>query len=191
MGERGNTLRRREHAARVFSSHSAFVIPVVHRRDAAADPGLSGRFDLARQVQALRAARTILADGGSVLMIDEWVADAFTAPAEALPLRLERRVGCLPGAMGDPETAATGAACGSARCGGNAAQAGFPVGRGGAYRTPAWRFYRLQHPGAQALHSAPANGLTAYYSSIFAKSAWRRVHSIARSMAATIFFPRR
>ena len=118
MGERGNTLRRREHAARVFSSHSAFVIPVVHRRDAAADPGLSGRFDLARQVQALRAARTILADGGSVLMIDEWVADAFTAPAEALPLRLERRVGCLPGAMGDPETAATGAACGSARCGG-------------------------------------------------------------------------
>ena len=137
MGERGNTLRRREHAARVFSSHSAFVIPVVHRRDAAADPGLSGRFDGRPGDRGHR---------------------------RGLRVSTLRRY---------------------------AAQAGFPVGRGAAYRTPAWRFYRLQHPGAQALHSAPANGLTAYYSSIFAKSAWRRVDSIARSMAATIFFPRR
>ena len=131
------------------SSHSAFVIPVVHRRDAAADPGLSGRFDLARQVQALRAARTILADGGSVLMIDEWVADAFTAPAEALPLRLERR-GLSARRDGRPGDRGHRRGLRVSTLRRYAAQAGFPVGRGAAYRTPAWRFYRLQHPGAQA-----------------------------------------
>src|SRR4029079_13147430 len=51
----------------------------------AADPGLSGRFDvvtllegvrdMARPGQALRAVRAMLADGASVLMIDERVAD--------------------------------------------------------------------------------------------------------------------
>ena len=60
----------------------------------AADPALSGRFDLvtileglhdiARPVQALRAVRAMLADDGSVVMIDERVADAFTAPADDL-----------------------------------------------------------------------------------------------------------
>ena len=95
----------------------------------ATDPGLSGRFDLvtilegfhdmARPVEALRAVRAILADGGSVLIIDERVADAFAAPADDL----ERYhyacsvVGCLPGAMGHPQTAATGASCGSAHYG--------------------------------------------------------------------------
>jgi hypothetical protein len=123
----------------------------------AADPGLSGRFDLvtileglhdmARPVQALRAVRAMLADGGSVLMIDERVADAFTVPADDL----ERYhyawsvVGCLPGAMGDPETAATGAVMRVGTLRRYAAQAGFRSVEVLPIETPAWRFYRL-HP---------------------------------------------
>jgi hypothetical protein len=53
----------------------------------------------------------MLADGGSVVIADELVEDVFTVPT---PVG-ERRssgwsvVSCLPSAMDDPETAATGA----------------------------------------------------------------------------------
>ena len=123
----------------------------------AADRGLSGRFDLvtilegfhdmARPVQALRAVRAMLADGASVLMIDERVADAFAAPADDL----ERYhyawsvVGCLPGAMGDPQTAATGAVMRLSTLRRYAADAGFRSVEVLPIETPAWRFYRL-HP---------------------------------------------
>lgn len=123
----------------------------------AADPGLSGRFDLvtileglhdmARPVQALRAVRAMLADGGSVLVIDERVADAFTAPADHLECYhyAWSVVGCLPGAMGDPETAATGAVMRVGTLRRYAAQAGFRSVEVLPIETPAWRFYRL-HP---------------------------------------------
>jgi 2-polyprenyl-3-methyl-5-hydroxy-6-metoxy-1,4-benzoquinol methylase len=67
--------------------------------------------DMSRPVEALRSARAMLAEGGALLVIDERVEDEFTAPAS----EIERYVygwsvlSCLPGAMGDPETAATGA----------------------------------------------------------------------------------
>ena len=141
----------------------------------AADPGLSGRFDLvtileglhdmARPVQALRAVRAMLADGGSVLIIDERVADAFAAPADDL----ERYhyawsvVGCLPGAMGDPETAATGAVMRVDTLRRYAAQAGFRSVEVLPIETPAWRFYRLD-PELQH-YTSPASAFTAYYSS--------------------------
>jgi 2-polyprenyl-3-methyl-5-hydroxy-6-metoxy-1,4-benzoquinol methylase len=64
-----------------------------HCRDAA-DPGLSGRYDLVTifealhdmsyPVEALRAARGLLADGGCVVVADERTADHFQAPAEEL-----------------------------------------------------------------------------------------------------------
>ncbi len=123
----------------------------------AADPGLSGRFDLvtileglhdmARPVQALRAVRAMLADGGSVLIIDERVADAFTAPADHLECYhyAWSVVGCLPGAMGDPQTAATGAVMRVGTLRRYAAQAGFRSVEVLPIETPAWRFYRL-HP---------------------------------------------
>ena len=127
------------------------------RQGDAADPGLSGRFDLvtilegfhdmARPVRALRAVRAMLADGASVLMIDERVADAFAAPADDL----ERYhyawsvVGCLPGAMGDPQTAATGAVMRVSTLRRYAADAGFRSVEVLPIETPAWRFYRL-HP---------------------------------------------
>jgi 2-polyprenyl-3-methyl-5-hydroxy-6-metoxy-1,4-benzoquinol methylase len=123
----------------------------------AAAPGLSGRFDLvtilegfhdmARPVEVLRAVRTMLADGGSVVMIDESVADEFTAPAPDL----ERYhygwsvVSCLPGAMGDPQTAATGAVMRTATLRRFAEEAGFRTVEILPIETPTWRFYRL-HP---------------------------------------------
>jgi SAM-dependent methyltransferase len=123
----------------------------------AADPGLAGRFDLvtilegfhdmARPVQALRAARALLAEGGSVLIIDERVADAFAAPADDL----ERYhyawsvVACLPGAMGDPQTAATGAVMRVGTLRRYATQAGFRSVEVLPVDTPEWRFYHL-HP---------------------------------------------
>jgi 2-polyprenyl-3-methyl-5-hydroxy-6-metoxy-1,4-benzoquinol methylase len=121
----------------------------------AADPDLPGRYDLvtifealhdmARPVEALAAARAMLADGGSVVIADERVEDEFTAPA---PERDRRAYGwsvvsCLPGAMGDPGTAATGAVMRPSTLAGYARAAGFghtetlPVDAGD------WRFYRL------------------------------------------------
>lgn len=87
----------------------------------AADPKVSGKYDvvtifealhdMSRPIEALRAARGMLFEGGSVVVADEVVEDEFVAPA---PDRERYEYGwsmlsCLPGAMGDPQTAATGA----------------------------------------------------------------------------------
>ena len=70
-----------------------------------------GLHDMSRPVDALRAARGMLGPAGSVVIADELVEEEFTVPASDL----ERYcygwsvVSCLPGAMGDPRTAATGA----------------------------------------------------------------------------------
>jgi methyltransferase family protein/winged helix-turn-helix protein len=121
----------------------------------AASPDLPGRYDLvtifealhdmARPVEALAAARAMLAEGGSVVVADEPVADAFTAPAD----ETERFsyawsvVSCLPSAMGDPETAATGAVMRPATLAGYAAAAGFGRTEVLPLRTDVWRFYLL------------------------------------------------
>ena len=121
----------------------------------AADPDLPGRYDLvtifealhdmARPVDALRAAHAMLAEGGSVVIADERVEDEFTAPAPEWDRRAYgwSVVSCLHGAMGDPGTAATGAVMRPATLAGYARAAGFghtetlPVDAGD------WRFYRL------------------------------------------------
>ncbi len=121
----------------------------------AADPGLSGRFDLvtilegfhdiARPVETLRAVRAMLADDGAVVMIDEKVADTFEAPAPVM----ERYhygwsvVNCLPGAMGDPGTAATGAVMRIGTLRRYADEAGFRDVEVLPIETEAWAFYRL------------------------------------------------
>src|SRR5262249_49355944 len=87
----------------------------------ASGPGMTGRFDLvtifealhdmSRPVDALRTARGMLGGSGSVVIADELVEDEFTAPASDL----ERNhygwsvVSGLPGATGEPGTAATAA----------------------------------------------------------------------------------
>jgi 2-polyprenyl-3-methyl-5-hydroxy-6-metoxy-1,4-benzoquinol methylase len=121
----------------------------------ATEPGLPGRFnlvtilegfhDLARPVEALRAVREMLAPDGSVLLIDERVADEFTAPAP----ELERYhyawsvLSCLPGAMGDPATAATGAVMRLSILQRYAEEAGFHEVEVLPMETQTWRFYRL------------------------------------------------
>jgi hypothetical protein len=73
----------------------------------ASDSAVAGGYHLVTILEARRRLR----DGGSVLVADERVDDEFTAPAPVL----ERHaygwsvISCLPSAMGDPLTAATGA----------------------------------------------------------------------------------
>ena len=121
----------------------------------AADPGRADTYDLvtifealhdmARPVEALRAARAMLGEGGSVVIADELVAERFTPSASAA----ERAsygwsvVACLPGAMGDPLTAATGAVMRPATLRRYAAEAGFGTVRVLPIETDFWRFYRL------------------------------------------------
>jgi ubiquinone/menaquinone biosynthesis C-methylase UbiE len=131
------------------SSRVAFAVT-----DASA-PGMSGRFDLvtifeglhdmSRPVDALRAARAMLGQSGSVVIADELVADEFTAPAADL----ERYhygwsvVSCLPAAMGDPHTSATGAVMRLATLRRYAQQAGYRRVEVLPLETETWRFYRL------------------------------------------------
>jgi hypothetical protein len=97
-------------------------------------------------VDALRAARGMLTPSGSVVIADELTADEFTAPAP----ELERYhygwsvVACLPGAMGDPQTAATGAVMRPATLRRYAGEAGFSEVQIMPLETETWRFYQLR-----------------------------------------------
>jgi SAM-dependent methyltransferase len=128
---------------------------VTFRAADAAEPGFSGRFDLAtifealhdmsRPVEALRAARGLLDEGGWVLVADEAVGERFTVPAGDR----ERYtygwsvVSCLPDAMGDPESAATGAVMRPDTLRAYALEAGFREARSLPIETEFWAFYRL------------------------------------------------
>jgi 2-polyprenyl-3-methyl-5-hydroxy-6-metoxy-1,4-benzoquinol methylase len=121
----------------------------------ASSPGTPGRYDLvtifeglhdmSRPVDALRAARGMLGQSGSVVIADELVEDEFTAHASDL----ERYhygwsvVSCLPAAMGDPRTAATGAVMRPATLRAYAHEAGFHGVEVLPLETQTWRFYRL------------------------------------------------
>jgi SAM-dependent methyltransferase len=107
---------------------------------------LEGLHDMARPVAALRGVRAMLADGGAVVVADEKVGDAFTAPAD--PMESYHYgwslLSCLPGAMGDPETAATGAVMRLGTLRRYAAEAGFADVEVLPIDNEAWRFYRLR-----------------------------------------------
>jgi SAM-dependent methyltransferase len=101
--------------------------------------------DMSRPVHVLRGARTMLAEGGSVVVAEEAVEDEFTAPA---PDRDRYTYGwsvvsCLPGAMGDPETRATGAVMRPSILRRYAMEAGFRDVEVLPIETDYWRFYRL------------------------------------------------
>ena len=141
--------------ARANAKESEVADRVTFRAADAAHPGFSRRYDLAtifealhdmsRPVEALRAARSLLDEGGSVLVADELVGEEFTIPAG----ERERDaygwsvVSCLPDAMGDPETAATGAVMRPATLRTYASEAGFSRAEVLAIETEFWRFYRL------------------------------------------------
>ncbi len=121
----------------------------------AADLGGAGGYDLvtifealhdmSRPVAALSAARHMLADDGTLLVADGLVAEEFTVPATPLE-RIAYGwsvVSCLPGAMGDPQTAATGAVMRPSMLREYARQAGFREVEVLPIHTDYWRFYRL------------------------------------------------
>jgi hypothetical protein len=104
-----------------------------------------GLHDMSRPADALQAARGMVGQSGSVIIADELVADEFTAPAT----ELERyhygwsAVSCLPLAMGDPYTSATGAVMRPATLRHYAQQAGFASVEVLSIEAETWRFYRL------------------------------------------------
>jgi 2-polyprenyl-3-methyl-5-hydroxy-6-metoxy-1,4-benzoquinol methylase len=106
---------------------------------------LEGLHDMSRPVDVLRAARGLLSPSGSLLIADELVADEFTAPASDLERYLYgwSVLACLPGAMDDPGTAATGAVMRPATLGRYAREAGFSSVEALPLETENWRFYRL------------------------------------------------
>jgi len=105
--------------------------------------------DMSRPVDALGAARRMLSEDGTLLVVDGLVADQFTVPASPRE-RTEYGwsvVSCLPGAMGDPQTAATGAVMRHSVLRQYAEQAGFGEVEVLPIRTEYWCFYRLHRPG--------------------------------------------
>lgn len=90
-----------------------------HVRDAA-DPELVGRYDLvtifealhdmSQPVEALRAARALAGADGAVLVVDERVADSFTAPGDDVERYMYgwSILLCLPTALASQPSAATG-----------------------------------------------------------------------------------
>ena len=104
-----------------------------------------GLHDMSRPVDALNAARQMIADDGTLLVVDGLVAEEFTVPASPRE-RTEYGwsvVSCLPGAMGDPQTAATGAVMRPSVLRHYALQAGFGEVEVLPIYTDYWRFYRL------------------------------------------------
>jgi SAM-dependent methyltransferase len=128
------------------------VHPVLHD---ASEPGLEGRYDLVtifealhdmnHPVEALRASRNLLAEGASVVIADERVAERFTAPGD----EIERFnygwsiLHCLAVGMLDDDSAGTGAAIRSDTVKAYAADAGFGRVEVLPIEHDFWRFYRL------------------------------------------------
>jgi predicted O-methyltransferase YrrM len=121
----------------------------------AADLGGTGGYDLvtifealhdmSRPVDALNAARQMISEDGTLLVVDGLVAEEFTVPSSPRE-RTEYGwsvVSCLPGAMGDPQTAATGAVMRPSVLRQYALQAGFGEVEVLPIHTDYWRFYRL------------------------------------------------
>ena len=142
-------------AARANAAQAAVADRVRFSVADASDQSGDGRYDLvtifealhdmARPVDALRTARAMLSEAGSMLVADELVADEFTAPASVLDRYSYgwSVVSCLPAVMGDPATAATGAVMRPATLRRYATEAGFGATEVLPVETGVWRLYRL------------------------------------------------
>lgn len=120
----------------------------------ASDPRMRGRYDLvtifealhdmARPVEALRAARAMLAERGTVFIADERVDQSFTAPNKQERLFYSWSVlFCLPTGMADQPSAGTGAVMRPDTLRSYAAEAGFRKVEILPIENDFWRFYRL------------------------------------------------
>lgn len=118
--------------------------------------GLSGEYDLitvfealhdmSRPVEALRALRSALADGGSLLIADERAAERFRAPGDELEriFYVWSVLHCLPVGMAEQPSAGTGTAMRPDTLRRYAEEAGFTRVEVLPIENDFWRFYRLR-----------------------------------------------
>jgi 2-polyprenyl-3-methyl-5-hydroxy-6-metoxy-1,4-benzoquinol methylase len=121
----------------------------------AADPELSGRYDLAiaiecihdmsRPVEALRAMRSMVDNDGVVLVVDERVGEDFKAPSDETERLMYgfSVLHCLPVGMAEQPSAATGTVMRPATLRHYATEAGFSGVEILPIDNELWRFYRL------------------------------------------------
>ncbi len=107
-------------SARRIAEENGLTDRVTFTTRDAADPSLTGRYDLvtifealhdmARPVEALRTIRGLVADGGTVLVMDEHVGETFTAPADDVERLMYAAsvLFCLPTGMSTQPSAGTG-----------------------------------------------------------------------------------
>ncbi len=129
---------------------------VTFRLQDASGPQLGGQYDLvcvfealhdmSRPVEALAAARAMLVPGGCVLVVDERVAERFTAPGDAVERMMYgwSITCCLPTAMVDQPSAATGTVMRADLLRRYASDAGFSAVDVLAVDHEVFRFYRLR-----------------------------------------------
>lgn len=122
----------------------------------AADPASQGAYDLvtvfeaihdmSAPVEVLRAMRGLLAEGGSVVVADERVAERFTAPGDEVERLMYgwSVLHCLPVGMADQPSAATGTAMRPATLREYALAAGFSDVEVLPIENDFWRFYQLR-----------------------------------------------
>jgi SAM-dependent methyltransferase len=101
--------------------------------------------DMADPVGALRAARALLADDGSVLVADERVADAFTAPGDLVERFMYgwSILHCLPATLAERPLEASGTVLRAPTVARWAAAVGFTGFEVLPIDNPFWRFYRM------------------------------------------------
>jgi SAM-dependent methyltransferase len=102
--------------------------------------------DMGDPVGALRTARDRLAEGGSVLVADERVADAFSAPGDATERLMYgwSILHCLPATLAEDPVEATGTVLRAPTLARWADAAGFTGFEVLDIDNPFWRFYRLR-----------------------------------------------
>ena len=143
--------------ARVNVTHAGLSGQVrVYEQDAGAE-GLTGTYDvvtmfetlhdMARPVEALRNARRLLAEGGSLIVADERVADRFAAPGDDVERLMYgcSITHCLAVGIADHEhSVATGTVMRTDTLRRYATEAGFASVEVLPIENDFWRFYRLR-----------------------------------------------
>jgi len=142
-------------AARANAEAEGLADRVRFRVRDAVDPDLSGRYDLAiaiecihdmgRPVQALRAMRGLVGEGGVVLVVDERVHESFAAPGDEIERLMYgfSVLHCLPVGMAEQPSAGTGTVMRPATLRRYALEAGFDDAEILPIEHDLWRFYRL------------------------------------------------
>jgi SAM-dependent methyltransferase len=128
---------------------------IIHLRDAG-DPELAGSYqlvtvfealhDMSRPVEVLRTLRGLAAEDGAVVVMDERVADAFTAPGDEVERLMYTYsvLCCLPVGLADTPSAGTGTVMRADTVRRYAAEAGFAEVEVLPIEHEVFRFYRLR-----------------------------------------------